>query len=78
MHFVDYDTTKEKYYYYHFKIFFHIPITLDHCCLAINNARNFPIFLEFLVMIIMLICAKTCYQLKRFADKIDAEADMAK
>ena len=54
------DTTKEKYCYCHFKVFFRSIITLDDLHLAINSDRETSLtFVEcFLVVNIMLIYAK--------------------
>ena len=41
MHFIDYDTTKGNYIYFHFKDFLHSANTLSDLCLAINSDRGF-------------------------------------
>ena len=41
MHFIDYDTTKGNYSYFHFKDFLHSANTLSDLCLAINSDRGF-------------------------------------
>ena len=59
MHFIDYDTTKGNYIYFHFKDFLHSANTLSDLCLAINSDRGFYIFIEcFLTVKIMIIYAK--------------------